>query len=55
MISATIKQAVENAIEPYETSRLARLVKEGEGPYAIKFVKSCWAVNYLMGVATQNF
>jgi hypothetical protein len=47
MIGAAIKQAVENAIEPYETSRLARLVKEGEGPYVTKFVKSRWAANYL--------
>jgi hypothetical protein len=47
MIGATIKQAVDKAIEPFETSRLAWLLKEGEGPYAIKFVKSRWAVDYL--------
>ena len=47
MVGASIIRAVESAIERYETSRLARLVDDAGGPYAIKFVKSRWAVNYL--------
>src|ERR1700722_12125987 len=47
MVGAGIIRAVENAIESYGTSRLARIVNRTGGPYAIKFVKSRWAENYL--------
>jgi hypothetical protein len=46
MIGASIRAAVENAIEPYDTSRLAALVAQVGGPYAIKFVNSRWASAY---------
>ena len=47
MVGASIIRAVEDVIEQYTTSRLARLLADAGGPYAIKFVKSRWAVNYL--------
>jgi hypothetical protein len=47
MVGASILQTVERSIQRYETSKLARLVDDAGGPYAIKFVKSQWAVNYL--------
>jgi hypothetical protein len=47
MIGATIIRKVEETIEKYESSELANLVDEAGGPYAIKFVKSRWAVDYL--------
>src|SRR5215475_14474280 len=46
MIGASIRRAVENAIRPYNRSRLAALLAN-TGSYAIKFVKSQWATNYL--------
>jgi len=45
MIGASIRAAVENAIEPYASSRLAALVSQA-GPYVIKFVNSRWASTY---------
>jgi hypothetical protein len=47
MVGGSIIQAVESSIKTYEKSRLARLVDDGRGPYAIKFVKSRWAASYL--------
>jgi hypothetical protein len=47
MVGGSILQAVEGTIKPYENSRLSRLVEDASGPYAIKFVKSRWAANYL--------
>jgi hypothetical protein len=47
MIGAGIVQQVEETIEKYENSELANLVDEAGGPYAIKFVKSRWAFDYL--------
>jgi hypothetical protein len=46
MIGASIRAAVEHAIEPYATSRLAALVSHAGGPYVIKFVNSRWASAY---------
>jgi hypothetical protein len=46
MIGYGIRRAVGSFIKPYDQSRLADLVK-GTDPYAIKFVKSRWAANYL--------
>ncbi|HET9378416.1 MAG TPA: hypothetical protein VFO40_25835, partial [Chthoniobacterales bacterium] len=47
MVGRGILQAVEHTIRSYEESRLARIVRDGGGPYAIKFVKSRWAEKYL--------
>lgn len=46
MIGNSIRSAVENAIEPYENSRLARLLAGFDNPWAIKFVQSKWAAAY---------
>jgi hypothetical protein len=45
MIGASIRTAVENAIEAYAGSRLEALVSQA-GPYVIKFVNSRWASTY---------
>jgi len=47
MISACIVQAVEEEIEANERSDLANLANDAGGPYAIKFVRSRWATDYL--------
>ena len=47
MVGTSILQAVERTIKSYKGSRLAQLVDDGGGPYAIKFVKSRWAANYV--------
>lgn len=43
MIGESIRAAVENAIEPYTSSRLAALVAQA-GPYVIEFVNSRSAI-----------
>jgi hypothetical protein len=47
MIGQSIAKSVERCVLPYNRSRLAQLVEDSEGPYAIKFVKSQWACKYL--------
>jgi hypothetical protein len=47
MVGKSILGAVESSIMTYAKSRLSDLVDEAGGPYAIKFVKSRWATNYL--------
>lgn len=47
MVGGSIIRTVEQHIRSYEKSRLARLVGDAGGPYAIKFVKSQWATSYL--------
>ncbi|MBB5341467.1 hypothetical protein [Tunturiibacter gelidoferens] len=47
MLATTLKGQIESAIEPYNRSRLYRLVEMGGGsPFAIKFVASRWASHY---------
>jgi hypothetical protein len=47
MVGTSIIREVEKTIKKYESSELANLVDEAGGPYAIKFVKSRWAVDYI--------
>jgi len=47
MVGGSIVRQVERTIDSYDMSRLAGLVDDAGGAYAIKFVKSRWAVNYL--------
>jgi hypothetical protein len=47
LISASLVRELDRRIVTYDKSRLASLVNEAGGPFAIKFVKSRWAVNYL--------
>jgi hypothetical protein len=46
MVGASIRSAVENAIQTYENSRLAALLAQFDQPWAIKFVQSKWAAAY---------
>ena len=47
MVGQSIFRAVQRNVKKYDKSRLATLVIDSGGPYAIKFVKSRWAINYL--------
>jgi hypothetical protein len=46
MISDRVRRDVESCIDDYSHSRLKQFV-DGHGPYAIKFVSSQWAQDYL--------
>lgn len=47
MLGASIRNAVENSIQPYAQSRLANLMAGFDGAWAIKFVPSKWAARYV--------